>query len=117
MKKEDKKMDTIIVSRHPAAIEFIARFLGCEVSADGQVVADDFGKEHEGFSARVIASATADDVNGKIVIGNLPLHLAVHAAQVWAIEFPAAPPRGQEYTIEDMVAAGVTISKYVVSKV
>lgn len=59
-------------------------------------------------------SGTADDVRGKVVAGNLPLHLAQHCAAVLAIEFAGPPPRGQEYGIEEMKAAGARLVKYVV---
>ena len=89
-------MDTIIVSRHPAAIEFIAREVGSEWP--------------------VLAIATAEDVRGKHVIGNLPLHLAALAGKVTVIEFEGAPPRGQEYSLADMDAAGAVLRSYVVDR-
>lgn len=86
----------LIVSRHPAAIEFIRR--------EAPHFAD----------APVIASVTADDVRGVVVAGNLPLHLAREAAEVWAVEFAGTPPRGTEYTLEDMGAAGARLTPYIV---
>lgn len=82
---------------------------------------DDHWTEH----IPVLASATADDVRGKVVYGTLPLHLAALAVKVHAIEFPDYPherdeegnvtrgymngpllPRGAEYTLAEMDAAG-----------
>jgi len=55
-----------------------------------------------------------EDVRGLVVLGNLPLHLAQYAAEVWAIEFSGAAPRGAEYTAADMEAAGARLAWYVV---
>jgi hypothetical protein len=87
-------METVIVSRHPAAVEFIHR----EMS--------------EARSAPVLAQASADDVRGKRVVGNIPLHLAALAAEVVVVEFAGPAPRGQEYTLADMDAAGATLRRY-----
>lgn len=84
----------IIVSRHPAAIELIAEEVGAVIP--------------------VLQSATADDVRGKVVAGNLPLHLAALAERVIAVEFDRDPPRGREYTVDDMRAAGARLEEYVV---
>ena len=78
----------IIVSRHPAAVEFIREEMP------------------ELTDAEVFASVTAQDVEGKVVVGNLPLSMACLAAEVIAVEFEGAPPRGQEYGVEEMRAAG-----------
>lgn len=87
---------SVIVSRHPAAVEFLrqndARF------AD----------------APVLESATADDVRDRVVGGNLPLHLAAEAAMVVTVEFTGPAPRGQEYTLEEMRNAGAHLRVYVV---
>ena len=92
-------MDRIIVSRHPAAIEFIRR----AANLDMDVI--------------VIASATVDDVRGKDVYGNIPMNLATHAAGVWAVEFDGAPPRGAEYDMAAMVAAGAKLVHYGVLRI
>ena len=90
-------MKRIIVSRHPAAIEFIRN-------------------ELPAFSdAPVLASATVDDVRGADVAGNLPLDLAAEARVVRAIVYPVGrAPRGAEYTIEDMYEAGAAIKSFYV---
>ena len=91
-----KRNQYVIVSRHPAAIEFIR----CELT---------FFED-----APVVESATADDVEGKDVAGNLPLHLAAIARCVWAVEFDGMPPRGQEYGVEEMRAARARVTCYTV---
>jgi hypothetical protein len=93
------KPRTIIVSRHAAAIEFIRSY-----AEDGVV--------YPFAHTEAIAQATPDDVRDAIVVGNLPLHLAALAAEVVAIEFAGAPPRGQEYTLADMQAAGARLVRY-----
>lgn len=84
----------LIVSRHPAAVEFIREQLP------------------EFADAEVIESATQADVFDRVVAGNLPLRLAACCRIVYAVEFEGVPPRGQEYTIEDMRDAGAAIRKY-----
>ena len=84
----------MIVSRHPAAIEFIR--------SQGPEWAD----------VPVLAQATAADVAGAVVAGNLPLHLAALAAEMVAVEFGGAPPRGQEYGLAEMTAAGARLRRY-----
>lgn len=89
----------VIISRHPAAIEFIrrndARFMTAPV---------------------ITGNATPDDVRGKVVAGNIPLSLAALANEVVAVEFSGAPPRGAEYTAADMEAAGARLECYVVKR-
>lgn len=87
---------TVIVTRHAATVEWLR--------AEVPELAD----------APVLASATADDVRGRIVYGNVPLFLAEEAAEVRVVEFTGAPPRGAEYGIEEMRAAGARISTYTV---
>ena len=89
----------IIVSRHTAAIEFI-RSAG-----------------PEWINAPVMAQATPADVRGNIVAGNLPLQLAALAAEVVAVEFVGDPPRGLEYSVADMQAAGVRLARYRVAAI
>ncbi|MGH7756809.1 MAG: CRISPR-associated protein Csx16 [Vulcanimicrobiaceae bacterium] len=90
-------MLTVIVSRHPAAVQFIQRFDGYR-------------------NVAVLNHATLDDVRGKHVIGNVPLRLAAAARKVTVIEFSGEPPRGQEYTVADMVAAGASLRTYSVTR-
>lgn len=86
----------IIVSRHAATIEWLR--------AEYPHLA----------AAPVLASATPADVAGRHVWGNVPLHLAAVSRTVYAIEFRGPAPRGAEYTIDDMRAAGVHVRRYTV---
>lgn len=92
-------MNTIIVSRHPAAVQFIRETAGLDETIP------------------VFAEVKAEDVAGKIVYGNLPLHLACLCETVYAVEFEGAPPRGQEYSADDMKSAGAKLTPYRVVKV
>ena len=92
-------MAYLIVSRHPAAIAFIR------------------AEAAEFASARIIESATPADVAGNVVAGNLPLHLAALAAQVVAVEFASSAPRGAEYGLDEMRAAGACLKRYNVTAV
>ncbi len=91
--------ENVIVSRHAAAVQYL--LLECPWLAD----------------APVLASATVEDVRGKRVFGNVPLHLAVYAASVTAIEFTGTPPRGGEYGLEEMLHAGAHLATYTVTRV
>ena len=90
---------SVIVSRHAAAVEFIRR----EMPLDNDVPV-------------ISGNATPSDVEGKVVFGNIPMHLACMAMMVVAIEFPSAPPRGNEYTLADMDAAGARLVGYKVQR-
>ena len=75
--------ETIIVTRHPALVEFLA--------------------EEHGIRGRVVAHATEKDVAGKHVIGVLPLRLAALALTI--TEVPLNVPedmRGSELTVDDL---------------
>jgi len=75
--------ETIIVTRHPALVEFLA--------------------EEHGISGRVVAHATEEDVAGRHVIGVLPLRLACLARTI--TEVPLNVPeemRGTELTVDDL---------------
>ena len=98
-------MRKVIVTRHPAAVDFIASRLGGHVQ-DNKIVLGG------GEEIPIIASAFADDVRDAEVYGNLPLHLAALTTSVTAIEFDGASPRGQEYTLADMLAAGARLARY-----
>ena len=97
-------MQYVIVSRHQAAVEFIRQ------SAKS-------GDAPWQFETATVLSGnvTADGITGKVVAGNLPLSLASVAHEVWAIEFTGTPPRGAEYGLGEMVAAGAHMSRYKVS--
>lgn len=89
-------MKHLIVSRHPATIAYIREMLP-EFSA-----------------AKVIENATAEDVRGYAIAGNLPNQLACLADSVITVEFRGAAPRGAEYGRAELEAAGVHFTEYVV---
>ena len=93
------KPNGIIVSRHKAAIEFINKELP------------------ESVDYPVYAEVTPTLVRGQHVYGNIPLHLAAEAEKVTAIEFGNNPPRGSEYTLEDMYAAKAALRTYMVKEI
>ena len=87
-----------IISRHPAAIEFLCRELA--IGADEKVCV---------LSGIVKAGDFPPD---EPIYGNVPLSLAHYACEVVAIEFRGAPPRGVEYSLADMDAAGAYLVRY-----
>jgi len=92
-------MAVVIVSRHSGAVEWLRR---------------------KGIVGEVIPHVSDPaQIAGKIVVGALPLHLAVEANEVWSIDMPhlSADLRGQDLTPEQMDAAGACINKYIVFKV
>lgn len=102
MKLDEINEPPVIVSRHPAAIEFIRYWIAEKTSWQGD--AED---------VEVISHATEEEVRGRIVFGNIPLQLGVIAQEVYALEFDD-PPRGQEYTLAEMIEAGARLVPYVV---
>lgn len=90
--------ETVIVSRHAGAVEWLRR---------------------QGIEGAVIEQATAEDVRGRIVVGNLPLHLAAEAHQIGSIDLPGVTreQRGRDLTPEEMQAAGAVIRWYIVAAV
>lgn len=89
-------MKRLIVSRHAAAIEFVRA--ECPEFND----------------AEVMASVGPSDVQGADVVGNLPLSLAALCGRYRAIEFSGPPPRGGEYGLAEMRAAGAALVDYTV---
>lgn len=84
----------LIVSRHPAVRDWVRAAYAADIPA--------------------VETAAPADVAGKIVAGNLPLHLACLCREVWAVEFFGSAPRGAEYSLEDMCSAGAHLRRYVV---
>lgn len=89
----------IIVSRHPAAAEFVRE------------TRPDF------CNAPIVSAAEREDVEGCHVIGNLPMHLAALAWRYEAIEFRGDAPRGDELSLLHMYAAGAHLVEYRVRRV
>lgn len=87
----------LIVSRHAGAVEWLRR---------------------KGVVGEVITHATPDDVRGKLVVGNLPMHLAALASRVGIIEMPDLPPeaRGKDLSADEMDAFGAILTWYRVER-
>lgn len=85
---------TVIVSRHPATIEWLKNRLGKDTP--------------------VYESASEDFVRGKVVYGNLPMSLACITEEYHAVEFERVPPRGVELSAEDLSWYGIRIVRYTV---
>lgn len=90
--------EIVIVSRHAGAVAWLAQ---------------------QGITGPVIAQAAADDVRGKVVVGNLPLHLVAEAHQVGWIDMPYLSPadRGRDLTPAEMEAAGAAVRWYIVEAI
>lgn len=90
-------MHTVIVTRHPALVDYLIR---------ARLVEPD---------TPVLTHASADDIRGKHVFGVLPLHLAAAADKV--TEVPMSVPqslRGTELTYEQVRDfAGTPVTYYV----
>lgn len=89
----------VIISRHPAAIQFIRET--AKLNYDVPVI---------------MGNATYSDCMGKHVYGNIPFSLAAVAEKVTALEFWHSPPRGNEYSLEDMKSAGAYLTSYSVTQ-
>lgn len=92
-------MEKIIVTRHPALIEYLEEMK----IIDG--------------NERVITHATEDDVRGKDVIGVLPLSLASLANSVTEVTLNLTPEmRGRELTLEEVRSVAGDVTTYTVIK-
>lgn len=88
-------MRTIIVTRHPGTIEWLKR---------------------RGITGEVIAHATPDQVEGAVVYGVLPMHLAALAAEYWAVEHASfAMDRGRELSADELDARAARMVRYSVT--
>src|SRR3990167_6984680 len=90
----------LIVSRHPALVEWL-KSIGPEW-ADAEVET---------------GNVSTDRIAGREVAGPLPLHLIARTARYWAVEFAGAPPRGTEYGVAEMEEAGARLVEYRVQAV
>jgi hypothetical protein len=95
----EENMQKIIVSRHPAVVEFV------------RAERPDF------CDAKVLASASPDDVRSAHVIGDLSTSLAALCGRYEAIEFIGSVPCKVEYTVDDMRACGAHLVEYRVHQV
>jgi len=127
----------VIVTRHAGAAEWLARNFFQSHDHNARVVYDTAGAParikvtpawdphapegtgpgaDHGFSVPVVASATPEQVNGRRVVGNLPMALAYLCERFAAVEFDGPPPRGAEYSADDMDAAGARVVEYAVRR-
>lgn len=90
-------MEPLIVTRHSGLVEWLAK---------------------RGITGQVVEHATVRDVTGRIVYGNLPLHLAAYARLVVTVDMPQLAPeqRGKDLTPDEMDAAGATMTNYKVER-
>jgi CRISPR-associated protein Csx16 len=90
-------MDYVIVTRHQPAIDWL---------------------KLQGIEGQVINHVTSlEQIKDKIVIGNLPLHLACEAQEVWSIELDLPPNRrGTELTIDDMQQYNARLERYKITR-
>ena len=66
-------METIFVTRHPGAVEWLK-------------------KTHpEGGLAKLFGHVNTEDVRGRRVVGTLPIHLAAIAGEYWHLEMKLPP--------------------------
>ena len=81
----------VVVTRHKGLVSWLWRKLDFDIQ-----------------DVKVIEHATANDVQGAVVYGVLPLDLAAEAAEVWTVAMPGLRPdqRGQDLTPEEMDEAG-----------
>lgn len=92
-------MEKIIVTRHPALVEYLKEI--------GVITGDE----------PVITHATEEDVRGKDVIGVLPLSLASVANRVTEVTLNLTPEiRGRELTLEEVRSVAGDVTTYTVIK-
>ena len=90
--------EVVIVTRHRGMVAWLAQ---------------------RNITGTVLAHVGPADVQGKIVVGALPLHLAALASEVVTVDMPLlkAEQRGVDLTPEEMDEAGAVLHRYVVRKV
>jgi putative CRISPR-associated protein (TIGR02620 family) len=90
----------VVVTRHPALVDFL-RELG--------LVEED---------VEIIPHASPNDVQGKDVIGVLPLHLATLAKSVTEVQLDLPPDaRGRELSLEELRKYYRGVRTYIVTEV
>ena len=92
-------LPVVVVTRHAATLEWLRSRWGTDRVGTWEVI------------SHVLEPA---QVAGKIVVGNLPMHLAAKAAYVGVIEMPMLHPdqRGHELTLSEMYEAGARLNFY-----
>jgi len=88
----------VIVSRHGATIRWLQRKFGTKIP--------------------VLPHVGPEDVEGKLVIGNLPLHLASHAREVWEVVINIPPElRGKDLMEDEFLGLNPQLRRFVVREV
>lgn len=97
MKKRNNK---VFVSRHKGAYEWFKNH-HIELAKD----------------CEYLTHINPEQIKGNIVVGTLPINLAVLAKEYWhlAMTIPAEM-RGKELTVKDMEGFGCKIEKYIIKK-
>ncbi len=93
-----KTPKTIIVTRHPGALDWLR-------------------KHHLELGEAVIVShASEDQIAGARVVGVLPIDLAAKCGEYWNLTMTIPPEyRGKELSCEDMERFGCSIKRYIVT--
>lgn len=91
-------MEKVIVSSYKATREFLAKL-----------------PEYKGAPA--LSFARPEDIEGKIVVGNLPLWLAAKCKRYFAVEFTRFAPRGIDLSDDQLIQAGLRITEYNIQRV
>lgn len=105
-------MKTIIVTRHPGALEWLRKHYPELFETTYQ---EDPAVDLEVVEPIVVAHADPAGVAGNRVIGVLPFHLAALAAEYWNLDISVpAEARGKELTCADMERYGARLTRYVV---
>lgn len=86
--------ETVIVSRHSGLVEWLKR---------------------NGVNGEVVSHATPENIRGKYVIGNLPIHLASLAYRIIVPVYDIPESlRGQELTADDLDKLGCQLKSFFV---
>ena len=90
----------VLVSRHKATIEWLRN------------------EKHFSEDIRVLSHISSpDEIEGKIVIGNIPIHLAHYAKEVWNVTIDLPPElRGSDLTYSQFLDCNPRMERYVVKK-
>lgn len=105
-------MRTIIVTRHPGALEWLRKHYPELFETTYQ---EDPAVDLEVVEPIVVAHAEPVGVAGNRVIGVLPFHLAALAAEYWHLDISVpAEARGKELTCAEMERYGARLTRYLV---
>jgi len=84
----------VVISRHKATVEWIR-------------------ERYDNIEKVLDHIKSPDDINGEIVIGNIPLHLAYKAKEIWNVSIDLPPElRGKDLSREQFLKLNPRIEKY-----